>query len=292
MRPALVPLLLVALLLVSLQPGVESITTVVDGEQTLTDAGDAVIVANGNLTIPEGSTANTSLYVIAGSVRIDGTVSGRVTQLAGEVRIEQSGTVTDSFQVLGGDQTIADGADVDLDVVAEPFTAERTPAEAFGVFLLQAVLLGVATFLIGRRVSALLATVGRSIRHHPVVSGTVGFLAIVSLLALFVFMAFTIVLLPVSLLGILGGTLVFLYAYACLGYLLGQHLLADRPGLATASGAILFFGASEVLSFVPVVGSLVPLALLVIGVGAVLLTYFGLREFHPPALQSVGGEGS
>jgi hypothetical protein len=38
---------------------------------------------------------------------------------------------------------------------------------------------------------------------------------------------------------------------------------------------------------VPVVGGLVPLLVFVTAIGAVLVTYFGLRAFQPPRLRPV-----
>lgn len=288
MRPEAVPLLVVALLLITAQPGVESISTVVDGDQRIETGADAVVVLDGNATVAAGTTVDASVYVLGGTVRIDGTVDGGVTQMAGEVTASSSARVTGSYDVYGGTQTVADGADVPVEVIAEPFTQERSPAEAVGLFVLQALGLVVAGFVVGRRYDALLANVGHSIRHHPVVSVTVGLLATVTLLALFVFMAFTIVLIPVTVLGLVAGMVVYLYAYTCLGYVIGRRLRPDRPGLATAAGSVLFLAASELLGFVPVVGGFVPLLVLVTAAGAVVITYFGLREFHPPTLAAVG----
>lgn len=288
MRPEAVPLLVVALLFIAANPGVETISTVVGGEQTIEGGTDAVVVLDGNVTVEEGTTVNTSLYVLGGSVRLEGTVDGQVRQLAGDVTATASASVTGGYDVYGGDQSVASGADVGLDVIAEPLTQERSLAERVGLFVMQALGLALAGAVVGRRYHALLANVGHSMRRHPAVSITVGLLATVTLLALFVFMAFTIVLIPVTVLGLVGGMLVYLYAYTCVGYLLGRELWPDRPGLATAGGSVAFLAVSDLLSLVPVVGGLVPLLVLVTAAGAVGITYFGLRRFQPPQLEPVG----
>lgn len=287
MRPETVPLLVVALLLISAQPGVQTVTTVFTGTQPLPAGTDAVVVADGTVTVPANTTARTALYVIGGSARIDGTLDGRLFQFAGDVSVGPSGVVTGPYQVLGGDRRIAAGADATPQMVAEPITRQRSPGASLGFFLLQAVALAVVAFALGRRYPALLANVAHSMRHHPVVSGTVGLLATVTLLALFVFMAFTIVLIPVSILGLLAGGLVYLYASVGVGFLLGRWVSTDRPGLATAGGAVLFLVVNRLLGAVPVVGGTVTILVLVVAVGAVFVTYFGLREFRPPALPPV-----
>jgi hypothetical protein len=286
-RPELVPLLLVALLLVSAQAGVQSITTVVEGEQTLSDEADAVIVVDGTVTLPEGASADADVYVIGGELTIAGALSGDVTQLAGTVDIPTTGAVDGTYQVLGGERRVAEGARVQPSVIAEPFTQQRSPLEALLLFVVQTGLLAVLAFVLGRRYAPLLENVAHSISAHPLLSGTVGLLASVTLIALFVFMAFTIILIPVSVLGLLGGILVYLYAYVGLGHLLGQRVPVETPGLATAIGTVAVAVAFRVLGFVPIVGGLVSILALVVGVGAVVITYFGLREFHPPTLQPI-----
>jgi hypothetical protein len=286
-RPESVPLLLVALLLVSAQPGVEVVSTVVGGDRTIESGSDAVIVLDGNATVSSETQANTSLYVVGGDVRIAGTLDGSVVQFAGDVTVEESATVTEAYRIYGGVRTVADGATVSVDRVAEPFTGQRTPTSAVGVFLLQALGLGVVAFLVGRRYPDLLANVGHAIRAHPAVSGTVGLLSIVTLLALFVFMAFTLVLLPVTVLGLAGGILVLVYAHVCVGYVLGDVLPLEASGPATAAGSVLFLTATQLLGLVPVVGGLVSVLLLVTATGAVVVTYFGLRRFQPVRIPPV-----
>jgi hypothetical protein len=286
-RPETVPLVVVALLLLSVQPGVESFTTVVGGDRDLEGGDDAVLLVDGTLSLPAGAERNTSLYVLDGTARIDGTLDGDVVQLAGNVSVGPDASVTGGYDAYGGTRTVAEGADVRVDAVVEPLATERSPAERVGLFVLQAVVLGVVAFLGGRRYPDLFANVGHSVREHPVVSATVGLLSTVTLLALFVFMAFTLVLLPVTVLGLVGGVVVLAYAYVSVGFLVGSYLDADRPGVATAAGAVGFLAASELLGVVPVVGGLVPVVVVLTAVGAVVITYFGLREFHPPALGPV-----
>jgi hypothetical protein len=280
-------LLLVALLLISAQPGVDTVTTVFDGSQDLPEGVDAVLVAGGEVTLPADERTRTSLYVLGGTARLNGTLDGRVVQLSGNVTVGSAGEVTSEYQALGGKREISEGSAVSPEVIAEPVTRDRSPLESAGIVLLQAVTLAIVSFVLGRRYSALFANVSHSMRRHPLVSGTVGFLASVTLLSLFVFMGFTLVLIPVSLLGFVGLFLVSLYAYVSVGYLLGQRLPTEDPGTATAAGAVLFLVASRLLGLVPVVGDSLSIAVLVVAMGAVFVTYFGLREFHPPELGPV-----
>lgn len=287
MRPEVVPLLLVALLLLSVQPGVDSFTTVVGGTQDIDGSEDAVLVVDGAVEIPADATRVTSVYVLDGSVRIDGTLAGDLVQLSGHVDVSASGAVTGSYDAYGGTRAVAEGAAVRPTTAIEPLAGERSLPERAGLFAMQALGLAIVAGLVGRRFAALFDNVGHAVRKHPVVSATVGSLATVTLLALFVFMAFTLVLLPVSVLGLIAGAVVLLYAYLAVGYVLGTSLPVADPRVQTAAGAVGFLTATELLALVPVVGSVVTLVVLLTAVGAVFITYFGLRQFQPPQLQHV-----
>ncbi|MDX1745235.1 MAG: hypothetical protein R3324_04800 [Halobacteriales archaeon] len=286
-RPEVVPLIVVALLLIAAQPGVETVTTVVGGDQALPDGADAVVVVDGTVTVPEGVEAPVSVYLVGGTVRIAGTLDGELVQLAGTVDVGSSGVVTGQYQQFGGELARAGGATIEPEVVAEPLTRERSPGVSAGLFVLQLVALFAVSYVIGGRFPDLLENVADAARRHPVVSGTVGLLSAVTMIALFVFMAFTIILIPISVLGLVVGLLVLGYAYVAVGYLIGRVIPTDSPGLATALGALGFSVASRLFGFVPIVGDSVPVVVLIVGLGAVLITYFGLQAFETPTLGPV-----
>lgn len=106
-----------------------------------------------------------------------------------------------------------------------------------------------------------------------------------SSLSLLVFMAFTLVLIPVSLLGLIAGIAVTAFGIIGWGHRLGRHL----PRAATAGGAAVVLVSLQLLGAVPIVGDIVVGFVLLSGLGAVAITYLGFTEFHPaplPALTS------
>jgi hypothetical protein len=58
----------------------------------------------------------------------------------------------------------------------------------------------------------------------------------------------------------------------------------QRPGWAVAAGVAAVTRLCQVLRLIPLLGDLVVGGLLLTGLGAVVLTYFGLREFTPVRL--------
>jgi len=112
----------------------------------------------------------------------------------------------------------------------------------------------------------------------------VGALLSVTFLSVFVFMAFTLILFPVSILGLLIGLLTIGYGIIALGYLAGQQLNIPRVGLSTGLGVVGIMVLLQVIGVIPILGDLIAGGLLLTGLGAVVLTYFGLQEFEPVSL--------
>lgn len=186
------------------------------------------------------------------------------------------------LHLYGGEQSIASGSTVESQQrVEETLSTDPSPGREVGFFVVQALVLSLAGLFVARRRPALLDNVADSVTNHTVVSGTVGLLASVTLVALFTFMAFTLVLLPVSLLGLLLGVLVVGYGYVVFGSIVGRRLPVGRPDLVVATGVVVVVVALELLGRVPVVGALVQFVFVVTAIGAILITYFGLREFEP-----------
>ena len=285
-----IPLLIVVLLMLSAggaEP--ETMEVVFDGEHAVTSIDDALVVGGGTVTIPAEASVTGRLFVIGGDVRVDGRVDGDVRVLAGNLTLTDGAEVTGELQTVAGTATVADGARVgertSLDVTPRP----RSPLAEAGFLALQVLALGVLAGWVARRNPALLANVGDSIANHAVVSGVVGSIAGATLLVLFVYMAFTLVLLPVSVLGLLAELLLVVYAYVVYGFLIGRRLPVERVDLATAAGAGLFLLGVEALGRVPIAGFVGQFLLVAVGLGAVLITYLGLQRFEPARIPEVGG---
>jgi hypothetical protein len=278
----LLPLLIVALLMLSAGGAdVDTIEIRADGERPVTEIEDVLIVGGGTARVPAGARVEGSVYVIGGDVAIAGRVDGEVVQLAGTLVVAENAAITDELRLFGGERTIASGASIERRTTLPATEAVRSPAEQIGWIAVQTAVVAIAGWAVARRSPGLLRNVGDAVTEHALVSGTVGLLASAAGVALLVFMAITILLLPVSLLGLLVGVLVVAYAHVTLGYLLGRRLPTDSVPAATATGAGGVVLALDVLGRVPVVGDTVRIGATLIGVGAVLITYFGLREFEP-----------
>lgn len=280
-----IPLLVVVLLMISIGgAGVEQMTVNFQGEQTADTVQDVQVVAGGTTTVPGSTTVTGDIYVIGGTVSIDGTVDGDVTVLSGTVSLQESATVTGTVQQYGGETTIADGASVGEQSAFPTPVPNSSPAQQVGAIVGQFVVLGAVGLWLTRRHAALLENVGHSITSHPLVSGVTGSLAALTLLVLFVYMAFTLILIPISIVGLIGELLVVFYGQIAFGHVIGSRLPVSGTGRATVAGIGLFLLVVELLGMIPYLGGVVQLGLLAVGFGAVLNSYFGLQRFEPVSI--------
>ncbi|QPV62699.1 hypothetical protein I7X12_18535 [Halosimplex litoreum] len=261
-----------------------TLQVVADGSHEFESAPDALVVAGGTATVPANESVDGSVYAVGGSLAVDGTVEGDVVQVGANVSVGSGGAVVGTLRVLAGDPTVADGASVERVERLEPTATDRSPVTALTVRLVQWLFVAALAAGFARRRPDLLDNVAAAATDHPIVSGVVGALTGATALALVVFMALTLVLIPVSLLGVLAGIVCVAYAYAVFGYLLGRRLPVDRPDLAAAAGSVLFVAALDLLGRVPLLGGTLQLALTAVGVGAVLVSYLGFSRFEPVEL--------
>ncbi|WP_123537584.1 bactofilin family protein [Halosimplex salinum] len=280
-----IPLLIVVLLVVSAGGGdVDEMTVTFEGANTVETLDDVHVVAGGTSTVPANGSVSGDLYVIGGTARIAGELDGDVTVFAGNASILGDGVVTGTLQTISGDSSVADGATVGAVSSFDPPTPTASPARRIGAFLLQFLLLAVVGGWLARRRPALFDNLGHAITEHALVSGVVGALGSLALLVLFVYMAFTLLLIPLSVAGLVGELLIVLYGQIAFGHLVGTRLPIDRPDAATVAGIGVFLLGIELLGLVPYLGAIVQFGLFVVGFGAVLNTYFGLQRFEPVSI--------
>jgi len=277
--------LVLAVLLISAFGGEPATLQVVaDGSHEFEAVPDALVVAGGEATVPANASVEGSVYAVGGTLAVDGRVEGDVVQVGANVSLGEDASVTGVLRVLAGDPVLEPGATVGRLERLEPTATDRGPVAAVATRLLQWFVVAALAAGVARRRPDLLDNVGAATTDHPLVSGVVGALTASTVLALVVFMALTLVLIPVSLLGVLAGIACVAYAYVGFGYLIGRRLPLDRPDLAAAAGSVVFMVGLDLLGRVPLVGGTVQLAVTVVGVGAVLVTYLGFSRFEPVEL--------
>ncbi len=255
------------------------------GDHTIERTAEALVVSAGTVSVPAGATLPGPVHVLGGDVVIAGHIDGDVVQLAGKLSLTDTASIAGTLHHDGGQLTRAPHARVASTADLETGTLTSDPRrELLLTAMIAALLALVGAWAARRSPPRALGNVADAIRHHPVVSLCVGVLLTLTATAVLVFMAFTVLLLPIALIGLALGLAVLGYATLGLGHLVGRLLPIRRPAAQTATGALIAVAGLRVLQLVPVIGDPLALALLLAGLGAVIITYLGLRPFTLPAL--------
>lgn len=284
MNLATIPLLLVALLMMSAEPGVETARLVLEGTHQIDPEEGAVIVGDAEVAIPAGVEMPGPVYVIGGELTVSGVITGDLVQLAGTVTVEPGAAIGDELRHVAGTVTVSDDAEIGrrtrIDLTGDD------AGRAAGLLPIVAVtaLLAGAGYLLSRKWGSALANVAGAATGHPVVALTVGFLLVLTSIALVVFMALTLLLLPVAAVAVVAGLATLGYGVIAWGYALGSRLPIRRAELATVVGVVVVMVVVQLAGRIPLIGDLAVAGALLTGLGAVALTHFGAGRFRPAEL--------
>jgi cytoskeletal protein CcmA (bactofilin family) len=260
------------------------------------EAGETItgelLILGGSIRLDEDARVTGSVHLLDGSLDLAGAVDGDINVILGRAVLRPQALVDGSLNLSGGDLELAEGARIrgSVNRAVDP-APDRTvwggQAGQLVTILLEFVLLSGLAFLVVRFLPGFLANVEQAATRYFLVSFSVGLLGWVVGLSLLVIMAYTILLLPLTLLGFLA--MLAATSYGAVPYALwigrwvsrrlGWHLHAPA---SAALGMVLLVLLVELLRFVPVLGGILPLTMLVTAFGAALLTRFGLYRFIPP----------
>ncbi len=254
----------------------------------------AVLLAGGELVVAAGGELDGPLVLVEGSARLDGRLRGDLIMLGGELELGPQAEILGDLRHGGGRLQRDPGARVAGSFsegmqIPELLSSQALPnirPPSVGERLLRPVLLVLIAWLVLRWQPGAFSRMARAAGRHWLVCLSLGVLSGVAGLALLVLMAFTIILIPVSLFGLvlLGAALVA--GWFAFGVLLGDGLarLAGgriKPLAARLVGVYLVLAALQFLPDLPALGGTLALLVTATGLGAVLLTRAGSRDFVP-----------
>lgn len=284
-RRALLAVAVAAILAGCTSEGIAGITVVTSGTHVIaegTRAIGSVAVGGGSLSIEDGAAVDRDVYVGDGAVVIAGSVGGDVSAIGGVVQLEPSARVLGTVRVGAGadlvrapGSTVVGGVQQGLalpEADGGPTSPANDAAWALGRALVLVLLAAAIRQLAPRRVAAT--------RWHltgmTAASASYGFLVALVGLSLIVFMAFTIVLIPVALFGLVG-----LVLGTVIGVAAALDALGDRLG--ARRGAVVLAVAAAVLPAIPFLGT--------VGLLMVALTFLGAAtlSFQRPRMATEAG---
>ena len=275
--------------------GLYSLTISTEGEHELTQniQGD-LLVLGGNVSLPQNNVVDGNVHLLLGKFTVNGEITGDVSFINGELILGPSARIGGNLNLGGGsfhrspnsvvDGVVNTGAGVSLPSVSE----RETPSD--WSFWLRAIINGFTSGLIAAALVWYFPTVvhriSEAITHHTLASGGMGVLVGIVGISLVVTMAYTILLIPVSIL------ILFLLAagvfmgWIGLGSELGRILVQVSkrpisPSMAAFLGTLIFMPVFQLLTSIPLLGGLLGITLAAVGLGSISLTRFGLRRFIP-----------
>lgn len=297
---------------------------VIFGRNFTVESGDTfegdLVVIGGNVTLEEDSILDGNLVVFGGTIESHGETQGDVVVVGGQVHLEEDARVTGDVVTIGSQLSQEEGAEIDGEVVNNVppdivFPDGRIPPEVpdapgvpdvirpeinvsynpfgefmrvFGSALLVAFLGVLATLFFQNHLSR----VSQAVVVQPLMTTSIGLLTIVVLFVA----ALTLILLPLVGLSLIALAFAWLFGVISIGQEIGERLARAlrqdwQPVVTTGLGTfvLVFIVASiqslnHLLPFMACVTWIVPAAVGLLAVGAVVITRFGTRPIQVPAL--------
>jgi hypothetical protein len=264
---------------------------VLEGDHQLGVAEGHVLVVGGRVALPPGSHVAGVVVVLGGVLEIEGSVAGDVFHLDGDLELTDGAWVEGRLVAAGGALRLATGATVvggvlhDLEVASELVRPPPAPGQRLTRLIVQAALLAILALAVDRWAPRTLVRTSEALTRHPLVALSMGALSAFVGLVLLVAMVSTIVLIPVALVGGVGFAIAIGFGWLAWGTVIGRALerraLVPHGAAAVAIGTAVFAVAQGAVAELPWFGGAVALTASVVGLGAVVLTGFGMRRFVP-----------
>ena len=308
-------LVLLALPATALAKGLQDDQIVTGGTFTL-ESGSTLdgnlIVLGGVAATKEGSTVAQDVVLMGGTLTIDGLVRGNVVGVGGVVSLGDSAVIEGDVTTVAASLNQAPGAQIQGQVV----TGFRIPAvfpkglalpqvlnTRFNFspiwsalwFLFRTFLWGAVAVLVVILAPYPSDRAARAIASQPLLAGGVGLLTAIAAPLVLLLLAITILLIPISLLAALILVVAWLFGRIAVGMEVGRRIGAafnkDWPAAVDAGLGtfVLAFIVDGTGSLVPCVGWILPALVGVLGLGGVILTVFGTRDYPPQVFPKGGG---
>lgn len=242
----------------------------------------------GNVLVEEGTEVKDAVAV-GGSITVNGKVKKSAVAVGGSVTLGPNAVIGDDVVAIGGEVVQAQGSIIHGDVVElnipgvsaiMPFFFEDTSLGWFWAFKIVSLLgfLALALLVVAviPRPFSLISSTVQQYTLKTILLGTLGLLVLVPLA---VFLAITIIGLPLVALEVFVVGIAFLVGYIAIAQLIGDKIavLLKRPALNALWVTLLGLLILWLVGWVPFVGSLVKAVAIFLGFGGVLATIFTSR---------------
>jgi hypothetical protein len=261
-----------------------------------------LVVLGGTAILEENTHVNGNIVVVGGTAEVSGIIEGDVAAVGGSVNLNDTAIVHGSVNTIGASLRRSEKAVVEGDVHIEnsdnlgtilPSTPilPKLPGSSIadaGLKTIVNILWGFLQALAMAALAIILALflvkqmerVGQTMTKQPVLSAGFGLLTAIVAPGLLILLAITLILIPLSLVGILALVLSIVFGWVVIGLEIGNRLAemlkVEWPtAVAAGLGTLLLSLLSALLFNIPCVGWVLPVTTAIVGLGAVLLSRFG-----------------
>lgn len=275
--------------------------------------GDLVIFG-GSVELEEGSIVEGDVLLFGGNAEIHGEINGGLALLGGNADLGPTAVITGDVATLGGNVDRAEGAVVEGDFASAdgfniPFGFELPnlpelgdavrirPFERSTIGPFFSPVTGILWFVLRSLLVAALAILvvlfwpkpaeraGDAAVGQPIVSGGLGCLTFIVVPILCVMLAITIIGLPLSFLLVVALVVAVVFGWIAIGVEVGRRMAEAfdwelHPAASAGIGTLAVSFVVGGIGLIPCIGWLAPLLVGAAGLGAVILTRFGSREYE------------
>ncbi len=263
-------------------------------------------IMGGNATLESGSRVTGDVMLLGGNVNIDGEVSGNINVMGGNIDLRNQAVVRGDLNIVGGSYNRSPNARIEGNVNTGPRgpfqlmlpSGVRLPAVEVRTypfwdiisFFFRAFLVAALAVLAVMFWPRHIQRIGQTSLAQPLAAGGLGLLTAVVAPIILLVMTITIILIPVTLIGLTLLAVMALLGWIAIGMEVGQRMAASlnqewalpvSAGIGTLVFTIVAIGIDRL---VPCVGWVVPVLLGLVGLGAVILTRFGTQPYPGPVL--------
>jgi hypothetical protein len=300
---------------------------VVIGESFTLKSGETLsgdlVVLGGTAVVEKGAVVEGSIVIIGGSLKLDGEAQADIVLIGAQADLGDTARVAGDLVPVGSQLERAEkafiGGSVITNIPAPQIQIQNEPGSItppslpppsqfeidfhpfwelanvfFRAFAVAALAMLVIMFL-----QPQVERVSQTIVAQPFLAASVGLLTVPLALAGMAILALTILLIPVAFVVAIALVLAWLFGIIALGQEVGERFAQAThqtwaPVLTAGFGAFLLMLVVGAVGLVPCVGWLMPLLTGFLGLGGVMMTWFGTRAFYRPVLAAppaVAGPG-
>ncbi len=277
--------------------------------------GDLVVVG-GSAVLEEDSMVNGNVFVMGGNLDADGTIDGDLAVMGGNASLGPNAMIVGDVITLGGN--VNRGlASIEGDFVSEnvfDFPMNFGPTRGYGFpmqlsgfqslhgfgtsmgtrilwYFFQAFLLAALAALVVVFIPEQTKRVASTLAEQTWISGGIGILTMIVAPILIFFLFITICF---AILGFLGAFILAVagvFGWIAMGMEVGDRLAKAlerewQPVLSASAGTFIVTLVLMGIGFIPCIGWLAPFLVGAAGLGAVILTRFGTREYIPGGVEA------